>query len=105
MSIQFDEIKDLLGKPYRDLEYLLHCFSEVLEENNEKELAAQIPWISGTEPQFTAGNQQKLLHLYSISFQLMNLCEVNGAVQTGGENRMPRGLTVSTGCGEACLLI
>ncbi len=92
MSIRFDEIKDLLGKPYRDLEYLLHCFSEVLEENNEKELAAQIPWISKTEPRFTSGNQQKLLHLYSICFQLMNLAEVNGAVQNRRRKQESKGL-------------
>jgi phosphoenolpyruvate carboxylase len=81
MGTLFNEVRELLGKPYRDLEFLLGCFSEVLEENGKKELAAQLPWITGSEPVFAAENRQDLLHLYSICFQLMNLCEVNGAVQ------------------------
>jgi phosphoenolpyruvate carboxylase len=81
MGTLFNEVRELLGKPYRDLEFLLGCFSEVLEENGKKELAAQLPWITVSEPVFAAENRQDLLHLYSICFQLMNLCEVNGAVQ------------------------
>ncbi len=81
MNTHLNKIQETLGKPYRDLEYLLDCFSEVLEENNEPDLAAQIPWISQAEPQFTPGKLNEQLHLYSICFQLLNLCEVNGAVQ------------------------
>src|SRR6056297_2051356 len=75
------EVKSKLGKPYEDLEFLLNCLSEVLIENNEPELARQIPWISTEKPKFDNESTQKLLHLFSISFQLLNLSEVNGAVQ------------------------
>jgi len=80
-STRFSEIKNLLGKPYQDLEFLLQCFYEVLNENGQSELAAQIPWISDRAPDFTLKNKNKLLKLYSISFQLLNLSEVNGEVQ------------------------
>ena len=46
MNTSLHEIQELLGKPYRDLEFLLQCFSEVLEENGKKELAEQLPWIN-----------------------------------------------------------
>jgi phosphoenolpyruvate carboxylase len=81
MKTDLQEIQERLGKPYKDLEFLLQCFSEVLIENNEPELAAQIPWITNVEPDLSGPHQQGLLHLYSICFQLLNLAEVNGAVQ------------------------
>jgi phosphoenolpyruvate carboxylase len=92
MTTRFTEIKDLLGKPYWDLEFLLQCFSEVLEENDEKKLAARIPWISGETPDFSGENKHKLLQLYSIAFQLLNLSEVNGAVQNRRRNQDKEGL-------------
>ena len=92
MSEHFIKIRELLGKPYRDLEFLLQCFSEVLEENGEIELASQLPWLSNTNPVFESGNRQKLLHLYSICFQLLNLSEVNGAVQNRRRKTETEGL-------------
>lgn len=81
MTLQLETIKKELGKPYADLEFLLNCLAEVLSENNEAELVSQIPWINDNEPNFTKDNLEKTLHLYSICFQLLNLAEVNGAVQ------------------------
>lgn len=78
MKIELENIKSELGKPYNDLEYVLSCLAEVLIENNEQELARQIPWITDIQPDFS---NEKILHLYSICFQLLNLVEVNGAVQ------------------------
>ena len=71
-----------IGKPYSDLHFLLNCLAEVLEANNEGELIASIPWlnihVSLPKPRL----EQKTIQLYSISFQLLNLCEVNWAVQS-----------------------
>ena len=92
MRTPFEEIKELLGKPYRDLEFLLQCFAEVLQENGEAELASKIPWISEGEPQFDKKNIQKMFHLYSISFQLLNISEVNGAVQNRRRKQDAKGL-------------
>ncbi len=78
---QLETLKTQLGKPYNDLEFLLHCFKEVLLGNNENELAQMIPWIcdkcSYNDIEFT----QKHFQLFSVCFQLLNLAETNGAVQ------------------------
>ena len=75
-------VKTELGKPYEDLEFLLIALKEVLEENGEKDIAHQMPWIceqkSFDPNQFT----EKHIQLYSLIFQLMNMVEINGAVQT-----------------------
>jgi phosphoenolpyruvate carboxylase len=71
-----------IGKPYSDLHFLLSCLSEVLEANNEEELIAYIPWLNEQILMPQAQNQQRIIHLYSICFQLLNLCEVNWAVQS-----------------------
>ena len=96
-STRFKEIKDLLGKPYEDLEFLLKCFSEVLKENGEPQLAAQLPWVSEKAPDFSGENKQKILQLYSIAFQLLNLSEVNGAVQNRRQSIDREGLASVNG--------
>lgn len=74
-------LKQQLGKPYFDLEFLLDCFREVLIENNERDLAKQIPWICSSCSHEASDFSQKHFHLFSISFQLLNLAETNAAVQ------------------------
>ncbi|MBP8851072.1 MAG: phosphoenolpyruvate carboxylase [Breznakibacter sp.] len=73
------------GKPYIDVKYLLECFVEVLEENGEAELVKYIPWITKDAPKsldvVENCHSQKIIHLFAISFQILNLCEVNWAVQ------------------------
>lgn len=71
-----------IGKPYSDLHFLLHCLAEVLEANNEKDLIASIPWLNTQVVLPPAQLEQKTIQLYSICFQLLNLCEVNWAVQS-----------------------
>ena len=78
---QLDIIKEKLGKPYHDLEFLLNCFKEVLAENNEAELAEYIPWLCESCSYDNIDFTQKHFHMFSICFQLLNLAETNGAVQ------------------------
>ncbi|MFW5777790.1 MAG: phosphoenolpyruvate carboxylase [Bacteroidota bacterium] len=73
-------VKKEIEKPYRDLEFLLGCLKEVLEENNESSLADCIPWIN-TIDYTDALLTEKHLHLYSLCFHLLNIVEVNAAVQ------------------------
>ena len=83
MSV-FNLVKNKLGKPYVDLEFLLFCFREVLQDLNENLLSDLIPWIhpdAYSIEKIKAVDDEKLLHLYSICFQLLNIVEVNGAVQ------------------------
>ncbi len=76
----FDLVKSKLGKPYNDLEFLLLRLKATLEANGESKIAEDIPWISGKEPSV---NQitPKHVQLYSLVFQLVNMVEINGAVQ------------------------
>lgn len=75
-------VKEKLGKPYLDLEFLLRALHEVLVENGEKDIANQIPWIHTTKPFDPDSFTDKHIQLYSLIFQLMNMVEINGAVQT-----------------------
>lgn len=74
-------VKDKLAKPYDDLEFLLICLREVLIESGESELAKDIPWINPSLDFKTKTYTGKHLQLYSTCFQLLNIAEVNGAVQ------------------------
>ncbi len=75
------DVKEKLGKPYQDLAFLMECFREVLIESGEAALAKCIPWINDS-PCVPAENlTEKHLQLYSIVFQLLNMVEVNAAVQ------------------------
>ncbi len=81
MSNPLIEVKQRLGKPYEDLEFLLLALKEVLIENGEEEMAGQIPWINDVPPFDPNNFTLKHIQLYSIVFQLVNTVEVNGAVQ------------------------
>ncbi|MDB5271943.1 MAG: ppc [Chitinophagaceae bacterium] len=72
--------QEKLGKTYLDLEFLLTCFKEVLEENGELELSKQVPWINSKRNRATIDEfNEKHVQLYSIAFQLLNMVEENGA--------------------------
>lgn len=78
---QLNTLKQELGNPYYDLEYMLNCFKEVLIENNESKLASQMPWIGENEHSDPDNFTEKHFNMYSVCFQLLNLAETNGAVQ------------------------
>jgi phosphoenolpyruvate carboxylase len=80
-----------IGKPYSDLNFLLQCFAEVLESNNETDLVAYIPWLNTQVSTPKPEHEQKTIHLYSICFQLLNLCEVNWAVQSRRSKQQTQG--------------
>ncbi len=76
-----DLVRNNLGKPYEDLEFLLNCLKEVMLESGEEELASEIPWINPVKDFQNIPFTHKHLQLYSTCFQLLNIVEVNGAVQ------------------------
>ena len=80
-----------IGKPYSDLHFLLNCLAEVLEANNEKELINSIPWLNAQVLLPAPELEQKTIQLYSICFQLLNLCEVNWAVQSRRSKQQSQG--------------
>lgn len=89
-------VKKHLGKPYEDLEFLLKCLKEVLIEAGEKELANAIPWINENTSSLKKIDE-KHMQLYSIVFQLLNMVEVNGAVQARRQKEDSKGLASITG--------
>ncbi len=76
-----EQIKLKLGKPYTDLEFLLHALREILLENGEKEIAEKIPWINQPDPFVVDDFTEKHVQLYSLIFHLINMIEINGEVQ------------------------
>jgi phosphoenolpyruvate carboxylase len=75
-----DLVIDKLGKPYKDLSFLLQAFKDVLVENGEIDVASTIPLL---QSKIDVGTflDDKGVQLYSILFQLVHIVEVNGAVQ------------------------
>ena len=83
MKTVFTEVRNALGRPYDDLDFLLTCFREVLEESGKQAIVPYIPWISSDEqPPEEVLLSNDYIHMLSMSFQLVNLVEVNGAVQS-----------------------
>jgi phosphoenolpyruvate carboxylase len=72
---------DSLGKPYKDLKFLLEALKEILIENGEETMANQIPWINDLPNLAKTEFTEKHIQLYSLTFQLVNMVEINGAVQ------------------------
>ncbi len=77
----FQETIDELGKPYEDLIFLLEALKEVLEDNSEGDITESIPWINSLEKIELLEMTPRHLQLYSLVFQLVNMVEINSAVQ------------------------
>ncbi len=73
-------LEEEIGKPYRDLRFLLEALAEVLQENGESNIAQDIPWININTPD-TQLSVSRRVQLYSLIFQLVNMVEINHAVQ------------------------
>ena len=80
MNDIFNAVRNKIGKPYDDLYFLLTALKEVLKENGELDIAQKIPWIY---PERKGDHEfsSEYLQLYSLVFQLINMVEINGAVQ------------------------
>ncbi|MEL7003859.1 MAG: phosphoenolpyruvate carboxylase [Bacteroidota bacterium] len=74
-------VKNKIGKPYFDLEFLLNALKEVLVENGENDIAREIPLINENHFDKIESFTSKHVQLYSIIFQLINNVEINAAVQ------------------------
>ncbi len=72
-------LQEQLGKPYKDLEFLLLALKEVLIDNGEQEMADAVPLIN--EEATDSAMTDRQIQLYSLVFQLVNIVEINGAVQ------------------------
>jgi phosphoenolpyruvate carboxylase len=68
-------------KIHADLEFIMACFQEVLEELGEHELAHRLPWRNSTPPFDYISQPHRTAQAYSIAFQLLNMVEENASVQ------------------------
>lgn len=68
------------NKLYQDFIFLLEAFKEVLTENGEETFASKIPFVN-PKPKDSDNFSNKNIQLYSIIFQLLNIVEINEAVQ------------------------
>ena len=92
-----EQVKNKLGKAYEDLEFLLNCLKEVMIESDEAELANEIPWITSSFTFQSKDFTGKHLRLFSTCFQLLNIVEVNGAVQNRRKREDQNSLSVIDG--------
>lgn len=66
----------------QDLDYLMICFREMLEDLGEGNLARALPWVNGASEAETHDiAPEKLIQAYSMGFQLLNMVEENAAAQ------------------------
>lgn len=96
MSTILSVIQDRLGKPYEDLEFLLQALKEVLSENGEDFIANKVPLIN-EELSLENEMSNKEIQLYSLVFQLVNIVEINGAVQNRRKKEDTDSLSAVTG--------
>jgi phosphoenolpyruvate carboxylase len=70
-----------IEKINNDLEFVMGCFQEILEELGEQELAQRLPWRNGLHPSDGVHQPHRTAQAYSIAFQLLNMVEENASVQ------------------------
>jgi phosphoenolpyruvate carboxylase len=83
-----------------DLQELMSCFREVLEELGQKSIAARLPWISSSDTEVAGECAESSLGLeqaYSVAFQILNIVESNAAARTRRLREIDSGLTVERG--------
>ena len=90
-----------------DLQFLMQCLREVLEELGHKDLLPFVPWLDDKQPLPKPGAPmpapQRLVQLLSISFQLLNMIEENTAVQRRRAQQAAHGLESEAGLWPSAL--
>src|SRR6516165_2441933 len=92
-----------LSKVERDLEFLMGCFREVLEEAGEGLLAQHLPWSGRPTALPPDLPLERLSQAYSIAFQLLSMVEQNAAVQRQRETEAAHGLAAMQALWGHCL--
>jgi phosphoenolpyruvate carboxylase len=92
------------AKVERDLEFLMRCFREVLEESGELALARHLPWSETGSLAACETSPERVSHAYSIAFHLLSMVEQNAAVQRQRLAEAERGLTAMQALWGHCLL-
>ena len=85
-----------LSKVERDLDFLLDCFREVLEELGEQEVARYLR-REGEARDTQARPLEGMVRGYSMAFHLLNMAEENTAAQQRRAKEATEGVTAETG--------
>jgi phosphoenolpyruvate carboxylase len=88
---------DDLAKVERDIHFLISCFHNVLDELDEHDLAAGLPWQQNAPGAPIAAPPERIAQAYAIAFHLLNIAEENAAIQTRRMGETARGLTYEPG--------
>lgn len=75
-----------------EIRELVGCFQEVLSSDGASHLAVRLPWL-GSEDPGDASPEEAIAEIYSIAFQLLDICEE----QVAGRTRVQRERTVGPG--------
>lgn len=86
----------------RDLSYLMECFSEVLSEMGQADLARGLPWREHSP--WNGETPPRLGLAWSVAFQLLNMVEENAAAQTRALRERTEGLSAEPGAWGSQLL-
>jgi phosphoenolpyruvate carboxylase len=86
-------------KLYRDLNFLMTCFQEVLTELGEGDLAQALPWMSHRMDLAGESLEENVYEMQAltIAFQLLNMVEENSAAQTRRLMESHEGLDIMPG--------
>ena len=91
------------AKVDRDLQFLMRCFREVLEESGEPVLARCLPWSETDATPSRETSPERLSQAYSIAFQLLSMVEQNAGVQRQRLAEAEHGLTAMQALWGQCL--
>ena len=91
------ELQRGLRKVDRDLDFMMSCFREVLEELGHKDLAGTLPWMGKRRLRGIQIFSYRGVQAYSIAFQLLNMVEENASAQSKRLREDARGLASDPG--------
>ena len=90
-----DYVERGFKKIHDDLNFLMNCFREVLDELGDDFLARNLPWIN--QVNVDAAPNPRLCQAYSVAFQLLNMVEENVAAQVRRARESEIGLSGEPG--------
>ena len=94
-STSSDYVQLGFARMQRDLSFLMDCFSEVLSELGQEDLARVLPWREHSSMEGDAPPRLGLA--FSVAFQLLNMVEESAAAQTRALRERTEGLSAEPG--------
>lgn len=96
MAISTDLARGL-KKVDKDLDFMMTCFVEMLEQLDHKDLAGTLPWMGKRKLRGVQIFSYRGVQAYSIAFQLLNMVEENASAQSKRLREDKQGLASDPG--------